>query len=212
MVVEPNPILQKYAQVIHIFLGLKIKKIFGKHHPDVILYSCIVQVKPKMVLLRKTPWLPCHIENCAAMLRQIQAQGIEALLFWRSKQITNLNRSQATKTKHPTNIDPTVAYKNGQDVSGKSWEYWLNHGVSVYLREFQCSLGSTQLEKPFITPKKPSRLLALALRKMIWPSFFACSIHPYWPYMALYFPSTESDNDLAFSLGSSRSEGKMVLV
>lgn len=85
VVVEPNPILKKYAQVIHIFLGLKIKKIFTKHHPDVILYSCIVQVKPKMVLLRKTPWLPCHIENCAAMLRQIQAQGIEALLFWRSE-------------------------------------------------------------------------------------------------------------------------------
>ena len=56
-------------------------------------------------------------------------------------------------------------------------------------------------KNPCITPKKPSRLLALALRKMIWPSFFACSIHPYWPYMALYFPSTESDNDLAFFLG-----------
>lgn len=70
-------------------------------------------------------------------------------------------------------------------------------------------------KKPFITPKKPSRLLALALRKMIWPSFFPCSIHPYWPYMALYFPSTESDNDLIwpfFLWGSSRSEGKMVLV
>lgn len=138
------------------FPRVKIKKIFGKHHPDVLLYSCIVQVKPSSwccfeklhgcrVTLRTA--LPCFVRYKPKVLKP-----------WCFGDRKKIHESEAIqrfpKTKHPTNIDPTVAYKNGHKVSGKSWEYWLNHGVSVYLREFQCSLGSTQLEKTIYHPQK----------------------------------------------------------
>jgi len=151
----PQPNFEKIcARHPYFLVGLKIKKDIW-NHPDVILYSCIVQVKP-------SSW--CRFEKlhgCRVTLRtalpcfvRYKPKVLKPCCFGDRKKITNLNRSKATKTKHPTNIDPTVAYKNGQDVSGKSWEYWLNHGVSVYLREFQCSLGSTQLDKTIYHPQK----------------------------------------------------------
>lgn len=141
-----------------LWVGVKIKKIFGKHHPDVILYSCIVQVKPSSwccfeklhgcrVTLRTA--LPCFVRYKPKVLKP----------WWRFGDRKEIHESEAIqrcpKTKHPTNIDPTVAYKNGHKVSGN---YFGNIGwIMVYLYifgNFNVHWVQRSWKKPICHPQK----------------------------------------------------------